>query len=176
MIAKKPSNRPKLRGHRAITRFSGLGKIVNEITRLWRRHHLSYDQNKYVVEQARRHLALQPPGVRRRTVERLAKAEVELLIQSTYESHSKYGLMIKTLFMTGTRVAEFVHIQVKDLHLDADPPQIYITHAKRDAKRYVPILLSLAQAPRTHLQAVARAICLRATGRLAIRYEACSAL
>ena len=37
--------------------------------------------------------------------------------------------MIKTLFMTGTRVAEFVHIQVKDLHLDADPPQIYTTHA-----------------------------------------------
>jgi integrase/recombinase XerD len=145
MIAKKPSNRPKLRGHRAITQFSGLGKIVNEITRLWRRHHLSYDQTKYVVEQARHHLALQPPGVRRRTVERLAKAEVERLIQSTYESHSKYGLMIKTLFMTGTRVAEFVHIQVKDLHLDADPPQIYITHAKRGAKRYVPILPSLAQ-------------------------------
>jgi integrase/recombinase XerD len=152
MIAKKPSNRPKLRGHRAITQFSGLGKIVNEITRLWRRHHLSYDQTKYVVEQARRHLALQPPGVRRRTVERLAKAEVERLIQRTYESHSKYGLMIKTLFMTGTRVAEFVHIQVKDLHLDADPPQIYITHAKRDAKRYVPILPSLAQELRTHLQ------------------------
>ena len=97
MIAKKPSNRPKLRGHRAITQFSGLGKIVNEITRLWRRHHLSYDQTKYVVEQARRHLALQPPGVRRRTVKRLAKAEVERLIQRTYESHSKYGLMIKTL-------------------------------------------------------------------------------
>ena len=35
---------------------------------------------KYVVEQARRHLALQPPGVRRRTVERLAKAEVERFI------------------------------------------------------------------------------------------------
>jgi len=31
--------------------------------------------------------------------------------------------------MTGTRVAEFFHIQVKDLHLDADPPQIYTTHA-----------------------------------------------
>jgi len=74
MIAKKPSNRPKLRGHRAITQFSGLGKIVNEITRLWRRHHLSYDQ------------------------------------------------------------------------------QIYIAHAKRDAKRYVPILRSLAQELRTHLQ------------------------
>src|SRR5260221_13699609 len=44
MIAEKPSNRPELCGHRAITQLSGLGKIVNEITRLWRRHHLSYDQ------------------------------------------------------------------------------------------------------------------------------------
>jgi integrase/recombinase XerD len=75
-------------------------------------------------------------------------------VRYTYESHSKYGLMIKSLFMTGTRVAEFVHIQVKDLHLDADPPQIYIAHAKRDAKRYVPILPSLTQELRTHLQGV----------------------
>jgi len=44
MIAEKPSNRPELCSHRAITQLSGLGKIVNEITRLWRRHHLSYDQ------------------------------------------------------------------------------------------------------------------------------------
>jgi integrase/recombinase XerD len=111
MIAKKLSNRPEPRCHRAITQLSGLGKIVNEITRLWRRHHLSYDQTKYVVEQAQRHLALQPPGVRRRIVDRLAKAEVERFIQRTYESHSKYGLMTKTLFMIGTRVAEFVQIK-----------------------------------------------------------------
>jgi hypothetical protein len=58
---------------------NGLG-CLSPLTRLWCRHHLSYDQTKYVVEQARRHLALQPPAVRRRTVERLAKAEVERFI------------------------------------------------------------------------------------------------
>jgi integrase/recombinase XerD len=31
-------------------------------------------------------------------VERLEKAEVERLIQGSYQARSKYGLMIKTLF------------------------------------------------------------------------------
>ena len=55
-------------------------------------------------------------------MERLDKAEVERLIRNTYQSHSKYGLMIKTLFLCGARVDEFVHIKVEDLHLDADLP------------------------------------------------------
>ena len=53
------------------------------------------------------------------------------MIQTTYRSRSKYGLMIKTLFQTGARVDEFVHIRVGDLLLDGDPPQIHIIHAKR---------------------------------------------
>jgi integrase/recombinase XerD len=53
---------------------------------------------------------------------------VERLIQNTYQSHSKYGLMIKTLFLSGARVDEFVHIRVEDLHLDGDPPQIHLRH------------------------------------------------
>jgi integrase/recombinase XerD len=59
---------------------------------------------------------------------------------------------IKTLFLTGARVNEFVHIRVEDLHLDDESPQIYLTHAKREACRYVPVLPALAQELRTHLQ------------------------
>lgn len=43
---------------------------------------------------------------------------------SRYDRHqyrNKYGLMIKTLFLSEARVDEFVHIKVRDLHLDADP-------------------------------------------------------
>src|SRR5215472_16735067 len=58
--------------------------------------------------------------------------------------------MIKTLFQTGARVDEFVHIGVEDL-LEGDPPQIHITRAKRQADRYVPILPALADELRTHL-------------------------
>jgi integrase/recombinase XerD len=103
-------NRPKraaVRGKSAKTQYaSGLTEIVFETVRLWRKHHLGYDQTKYVVEQARRRLKLQSPATRRRTVNRLDKSEVERLIRSTYQSHNKYGLMIKTLFLSGARVDE----------------------------------------------------------------------
>ena len=53
--------------------------------------------------------------------------------------------MIKTLFLTGARVNEFVHIRVEDLYLDDESAMIYLTHAKREACRYVAVLPPLAQ-------------------------------
>ena len=147
---------PELRGNRAKaqlpTASQSLESAIRETLRLWRKHHLTYDQSKYVVEQVRRQLALEPPRTRNRTVHRLDHGEVERLIQATYRVQSKYGLMIKTLFQTGARVDEFVHIRVEDLLLGGDPPQIHITHAKRQSDRYVPILPALADELRTHLQ------------------------
>jgi integrase/recombinase XerD len=79
-----------VRGNSTKAQFAaGLADIISETTRLWRKHHLGYDQTKYVVEQARRRLKLQPVGNRRRTVKRLDKSEVERLIGSTYQSHNK---------------------------------------------------------------------------------------
>jgi integrase/recombinase XerD len=150
MATPKRSRRGKLRGHIAITH--SLDPVVQETFRLWRKHHLGYDQTKYVVEQIRRRLGLKPPRTRNRTVARLEPSEVQRLIQTTYRSQSKYGLMIKTLFQSGARVAEFVHIRVEDLLLDGDPSQMHIIHAKRGADRYVPILPALADELRTHLQ------------------------
>ena len=57
-----------------------LAEVVRETSRLWQKHHLSYDQTKYVVEQVRRRLGLHVPTVRPRTVERLDRAEVERFI------------------------------------------------------------------------------------------------
>jgi integrase/recombinase XerD len=62
------------------------------------------------------------------------------------------GLMIKTLFLTGARVSEFVQVRTDDLYLDSDAPQIHLVHTKSGASRYVPILPSLAQELRTHLE------------------------
>lgn len=153
MNAPKRLKRQKQRGQRAKTQsITGLAEVVHETTRLWRKHHLGYDQTKYVVEQVRRRLALEPPPMRRRTVTRLDRTELDRLITRAYRDRSQHGLMIKTLFLTGARVSEFVHIRVEDLHLDDDPPQIHLTYAKGQASRYVPILLTLAQELRTHLQ------------------------
>jgi integrase/recombinase XerD len=150
MATVRRSPQGKLRGQKAIAH--SLDEVVRQTCRLWRRHHLGYDQTKYVVEQVRRRLTLQPPHIRHRTVARLEPSEVQRLIQATYRNRSKYGLMIKTLFQSGARVAEFVHIRVEDLLLDSNPPQSHITHAKREADRYVPILPALADELRTHLQ------------------------
>ena len=152
MASRNCPKRAGVRGKSAKTHFtSGLTEIVSKTVRLWRKHHLGYDQTKCVVEQARRRLKLQSPGTHRRTVNRLDKSEVERLIRSTYQSHNKYGLMIKTLFLSGARVDEFVHIRIEDLHLDDDPPQIYLSHCKKESNRYVPVLPTLAQELRTHL-------------------------
>jgi integrase/recombinase XerD len=110
---------------------------VQETFRLWRKHHLDYDQTKYVVERVRRRLALEPLRTRSRTVARLEPSDIERLIQTTYRYRSTYGLMLKTLFQTGARVNEFVYIRVEDLLLDGDPPQLRLIHAKRGADRYV---------------------------------------
>jgi integrase/recombinase XerD len=129
-----------------------LAGVIRETARLWRKHHLGYDQTKYVVEQVRRRLDLTPPATRPRTVERLDRAEVERLIAAAYRDGGRRGLMVKTLFLTGARVSEFVHIRVEDLHPDDDPPRIHLAHAKGQANRSVPILPTLAQELRTHLQ------------------------
>jgi integrase/recombinase XerD len=153
MAAEKRVKRPQSRGQRAKTQSSErLVEVINETLRLWRKHHLGYDQTKYVVERVRRRLALEPPRTRNRTVERLDRGEVERLVHATYQHHSTYGLMIKVLFQTGARVAELIHLRVEDLRVDGDSPQIHITHGKRQADRYVPILPALAQELRTHLR------------------------
>ena len=59
--------------------------------------------------------------------------------------------MIKTLFYTGARVDEFVHLRVEDIRFESEPPHVHLTHAKGQVSRYVPILPSLAQELRTHL-------------------------
>ncbi len=152
MPVRTPKKLAKVRGSRTKAQLvPPLTDVILGTTQLWRKHHLGYDQTKYVVEQVRRRLKLEPSGTRRRTVDRLDKPEVERLIRNTYQSHNKYGLMIKTLFLSGARVDEFVHIKVEALHLDADPPQIYLDHCKKESNRYVPVLPALAQELRTHL-------------------------
>src|SRR5438128_4008393 len=153
MITSRAPNQAKVRCNSPNTHSeAGLTAVIRETTRLWRKHDLGYDQTKYVVEHVRRQLALTPPTGRRRSVDRLGRLEVERLIQAAYRMRSRRGLMIKTLFLTGARVSEFVQVRIEDLHFDSDPPQIRLVHAKGGASRYVPILPSLAQELRTHLQ------------------------
>ena len=46
---------------------------------------------------------------------------------------------------------ECVHIQDRRPESNADPPQLYLSHCKKESNRYVPVLPALAQELRTHL-------------------------
>jgi integrase/recombinase XerD len=147
-------NTSTVRGQKPKAKSSqDMTEVLRETTKLWRKHHLSYDQSRYVVEQVRRALQLSAPRERRRTVARLDKHEVGRLIEAAYRKGSHYGLMVKTLFYTGARVSEFINIRVVDLRFDLDPPQIYLAVAKGGSDGYVPILPALAQELRTCLRA-----------------------
>ena len=103
------------------------------------------------MEQARQELGLEAPVERRRTVDRLDRFEVERLIDAAYRHASVRGVIVKTLFYNGARVNELVHIRVGDLHLDLEPPQIYLAVTKGGSDGFVPILPALAQELRTFL-------------------------
>jgi hypothetical protein len=56
MATARRSPRRKLRGQKANPH--SLDEVIQDTFRLWRKHHLGYDQTKYVVERVRRRLTL----------------------------------------------------------------------------------------------------------------------
>ncbi len=126
-----------------------LKSLIAETAKLWRRHHLTYDQARYVAKEVRSSLEIERTKTRKRVVERLSREEEKRLIQAAYRDKSEHGLLIKTLFQTGARVSEFINIRVRDLFFDE--AMILIQKAKGGKSRYVPILPDLAQELRTHL-------------------------
>src|SRR5215207_8818435 len=128
---------------------NSLKALISATTKLWRKHHLTYDQARYVSKEARRALGIERVKTRKRVVERLSRDEERRLIQHAYRDRSDHGLLIKTLFQTGARVSEFANIRVE--HFFFDELMILINKGKGGRSRYVPILSELAQELRTHL-------------------------
>jgi integrase/recombinase XerD len=126
-----------------------LKSLVAETTRLWRKHHLTYDQARYVTKEVRKALEIERTKVRKRVVDRLSRDEERRLIQVAYRDRSEHGLLIKTLFQTGARVSEFVNVRVRDFFFEE--AMVLINKGKGGKSRYVPILPDLAQELRTHL-------------------------
>ena len=70
----------------AKTKSERLQTVITDTLKLWRRHHLTYDQTRYVVKEVRRALA----------IARLARVEEERLIAQAYRMPGVRGLLIKT--------------------------------------------------------------------------------
>lgn len=128
---------------------NNLKALISATTRLWRGHHLTYDQARYVSKEVRRALGIGRVKTRKRVVERLSRDEERRLIQHAYKDRSEHGLLIKTLFQTGTRVSELANIKVE--HFFFDELMLLIEKGKGGKSRYVPLLSELAQELRTHL-------------------------
>src|SRR5712692_2605542 len=135
----------------------GLQPLITATTKLWRKHHLTYDQARYITKEVRKALGVKRIKVRKRVIQRLSRDEEQRLIHRAYRDKGERGLLIKTLFQTGARVSEFVNIKVEEFFLDE--AMILIAKGKGGKSRYVPILPELAQELRTHLGQ-------RATGHL----------
>jgi integrase/recombinase XerD len=126
-----------------------LKQLISATTKLWRAAHLTYDQARYVSKEVRKALEIKRVKTRQRSIERLSREEERKLIQQAYKARGEYGLLIKTLFMTGARVSEFAALRVEDFYFDE--LMILIENGKGGKSRYVPILSELAQELRTHL-------------------------
>jgi len=134
----------------AKTQLAPLAAVITDTLKLWRRHHLTYDQTRHVAKEVRRALAIARPSTRPRVIVRLSRAEEERLITQAYRLPGVRGLLIKTLFQTGARVSEFVHLQVPDVYFDEQ--MLLITHAKGGKQRYIPLLPELTHELRTYLR------------------------
>src|SRR5258705_8413148 len=95
-----------------------LRSVINATKKLWRQHHLTYDQTRYVAKEVRRALAIERTKMRQRVIARLSREEETRLITHAYRMQGERGLLIKTLFQTGARVSEFVNLKVEDVFFE----------------------------------------------------------
>lgn len=123
-------------------------ELIASTVKLWRKYHLSYDQANYVGKEIRKHLGIKRAKTRKNVIERLSKSEEQKLIKQAYQEKSSHGLLLKTLFLTGARVSEFVSLKVSDFYFDEQ--MILIRKGKGGKSRYVPILPELSQEIKTH--------------------------
>src|SRR6266436_1413503 len=92
-----------------------LDSVVREVARLYRRHHLTADEARYVYKRVRRLLGFRGrPSRDRRLAEVLTPDELERILAQAYQERGVYVLVVRTLFETGLRVSELVRIEAAD--------------------------------------------------------------
>ena len=128
---------------------SKLQRDIKKIARLLRAGDYSYDQSKYLFAEARKAASLSPPKRKKKgTVDRLTREELEAFLQVAYDHSGRRGLMMRTLFETGYRVAAFTKLEVE--YISFAELEIRV-RGKGGKSRDVPILSSLANELKLHL-------------------------
>src|SRR2546423_6222032 len=97
---------------------NSLKALISTTTKLWRKHHLTYDQARYVSKEVRKSVGIERVKTRKQVVNRLSRDEEQRLIQQAYKEKGERGLLMKSLLQTGARVSEFINIKVEDFFFD----------------------------------------------------------
>lgn len=127
-----------------------LQQPIKEIARIFRKHHLTYDQSRHVFRHARQIAELKPPKNRKKgTVTRLSKDELERFLVESYKQSPTTGLMMQTLYETATRVSEFVTLQPDDIYPSDEV--IVVRSGKGNKRREIPVDQGLVRALQLHL-------------------------
>lgn len=124
--------------------------LINAITKIFKKQHLSYDQAIYVCKKARENAGIRRISKEASKIERLSEEEQTFLLKTAYKKSGNVGLLIKTLLLTGARINEFVNIVVNDFYFAEQI--IIIRKAKGDTQRVVPITIRLAEEIKTYLK------------------------
>ena len=124
-------------------------RISGEIADILLREGIDYVQTKAVVKAARTKAGLRAPKERRTAPSRLTLEEQLRFIDAAYARNGRVGLMVQTLLETGTRVSEFVALQVEDVSLGER--MIVIENGKVGRRREVPIRTDLARLLSMHI-------------------------
>ena len=95
--------------------MSDFKEVIAGVEKLFRKHHLDYDQSRYVFKEVRKALELKPTKGKGGSIKRLSKEDLNKFLRAANDSDVEIGLMMNTLYETGARVDEFVNFMVSDL-------------------------------------------------------------
>ena len=125
-------------------------EIIKKLTRILRREHVNYEETKYIFKAVRDKLELKPITSQFQLPKFLSYEEVQKLIETAYKTKYVYGLLIKTLFITGIRVSEISNLKLEDLFLSENKIKVVQGKGKKD--RMVLINEELKKELVTHLR------------------------
>lgn len=126
--------------------------VVAQIVRLARKERLSYDDFRYVCQQARKKLGLRKPQRERKLPQLLPEAELKRFFRVIQECGDlQHEIMLKLLFFTAVRVSELVGIRIEDI--DFAQCKIFIAEGKGRKDRYILFPKSFRLVLQSHLRA-----------------------
>src|SRR5713101_8436658 len=94
-----------------------LERLVQSVTKAYRKAHITAEEFRYCQKRVRRLLALPRASQSRkaRLPEILTPEELSRVLEQAYGERPRYGLIVRTLFETGLRVSELAGVQVTDV-------------------------------------------------------------